>query len=210
MQPFAVLDTIEVSHLGNPLIRADHKLNATDEDLVRVAISRTATEADKIRRSLNQQFLLEDHLGRGLIKQHDFVVGLQQPQIRLRARCTINVKHFVSVARDVLSPHCLARHAATVGNEEFVTAANDVELLLEDLQQRLWLESPDLIFQGFDNDASLCFEKQLFLLSFDCLEISQIPREIRDALQIFLVKRIFIQVCDLAARNRPTTFSVES
>ena len=114
---------------------------------------------------------------------------LQQPQFRLRTRCTIHVKHFGGVACDVFRPNRFACTAAAGGDEEFVAAPDLLELSLELLQLRLHLESSDLAFQGLDNDATLFFEKNLLLLNLDVLEIAKIPNEVRDALQIFLVKR---------------------
>ena len=68
MQALTIFDTIECNNFRNPLIGADDKLNAADEDLVRMAVSCAANEADKTRRALNEQLLLEDDFWRGLIE----------------------------------------------------------------------------------------------------------------------------------------------
>ena len=59
----------------------------------------------------------------------------------------------------MLRPYRFACTAVSVGDEEFVAAPDDLELVLEDLEQWLWLESSDCVFQGLNDDATLFFKK---------------------------------------------------
>ena len=153
-----------------------------------MAICRAASEANEVRWCLDQQFLLEDHGWRGLVEQDDFMARLQFPQVWLRARCTIHIEHFVRIARAVFRPHRFACTAASVGDEEFVPAPDHLVLILECLQQRLRLELTDLPFQGLLHNTSLFFEERLLLLGFYGQQVRKISSEVRDTLQIFLVK----------------------
>jgi hypothetical protein len=190
-QPFAVFDLPQIGQLADPLIRADDELDARDEDLIGMAIRRAATELHPIRRTLNQELLIDNHRRRGFIQKDYLVMPRHTSQIWLGALSTIHIEHLVLVPSDVERPNSFASLRRTCDHQKLVATPQLKKLALELLQGRKLNELTHVRFQGgLDNVSFTLKELTLLLLTYS-REILQVARQVYDAFQILLVN-IFV------------------
>ena len=69
-EPIPILLLVEALEVGQPRIRTNDHANTADEDGIRVAIRRRATQQHVVWRTLKQFLLTKHHLASGLVEQN--------------------------------------------------------------------------------------------------------------------------------------------